>query len=252
MADSVYAPGFVASDAVADDAPRHSAIVRVTHWVTAVCFLLLLVTGVEILISHPRFYWGEAGNSLSPPLFTLPIPASRRGVPTGYSFVLKDQNSWSRSLHFQSAWFVFFAGLLYGATGLATRHFRKNLLPAAADLAPRSLARAIKNHLRFPRPSPEEAWSYNLVQRLTYLGVVFVLFPLMFWTGLAMSPGFVSAFPTTVTVFGGQQSARTIHFFATVLLVLFVVVHVVMVYRAGFASRMRAMITGRVDGQENR
>lgn len=225
-------------------------IVRLTHWVTALCFLALLVSGIEILISHPRFYWGETGNVLSPPLFTLPIPASRASVPTGYGFVLKDQNSWSRSLHFQSAWFVFFTALLYVAAGLVTRHFRRNLLPASADLSPGSLARAIAGHLRFQRPPPEEAWSYGLLQRIAYLTVVFGLFPLMFWTGLAMSPGFVSAFPSAVTLLGGQQSARTVHFLATLLLVGFLLVHVVMVYRAGFAARMRAMITGQVTGKE--
>jgi thiosulfate reductase cytochrome b subunit len=101
------------------------------------------------------------------------------------------------------------------------------------------------NHLRFKPPGEAEAWSYNVLQRLTYLGVIFVLFPLMIWTGLAMSPAVVSAFPATVTVFGGQQSARTIHFFGTLLLVLFVLVHIVMIFLAGFRSRMRAMVTGR-------
>src|SRR3954468_21615473 len=86
--------------------PRHSPVVRVTHWITALCFFALLVTGIEIVISHPRFYWGEAGTILNPPLFRLPIPASRSSVPTGYRFVLPDQNGWSRSLHFQSAWGV--------------------------------------------------------------------------------------------------------------------------------------------------
>jgi thiosulfate reductase cytochrome b subunit len=104
---------------------------------------------------------------------------------------------------------------------------------------------AIAKHLRFARPSAEEAWSYNLLQRLSYLFVIFVLFPLVIWTGLAMSPAFVSAVPATVTLLGGQQSARTIHFFVSLSLLLFLLVHVVMVCLAGFRSRMRAMITGR-------
>jgi thiosulfate reductase cytochrome b subunit len=99
--------------------------------------------------------------------------------------------------------------------------------------------------LRFKRPSEEEAWSYNLLQRLTYLFVIFVLFPLIIWTGLAMSPAVASAFPSAVTVLGGQQSARTIHFFVTVFLFLFLLVHIMMICLAGFWSRMRAMITGR-------
>jgi len=224
---------------------RHSALVRVTHWITTLCFLALLVSGVEIVISHPRFYWGETGNDLTPVLFRLPIPASRNLVPSGYGYVLPDQNGWSRYLHFQAAWLVVFAGLLYVIFGLVSGHFRKNLLPRGADLSWRSFSKSIAGHLRFRRPSEAEAWSYNVLQRLSYLFVIFVLFPLVIWTGLAMSPAFVSAFPATVNVLGGQQSARTLHFFVSLSLVLFVLVHVVMIFLAGFWSRMRAMITGR-------
>jgi thiosulfate reductase cytochrome b subunit len=228
---------------------RHSALVRVTHWITTLCFLALLVTGVEILISHPRFYWGETGNNLTTPLFKIPIPSSRNLVPTGYGYVLPDQNGWSRYLHFQAAWLVVLTGLLYVISCLFTGHLRKDLLPGKGDLSWRAFSRVIAKHLRFERPGAAEAWSYNVLQRLSYLFVIFVLFPLVIWTGLAMSPGFVSAFPATVTVFGGQQSARTIHFFVTLALVLFLVVHVGMICVAGFRSRMRAMITGRPNGK---
>ena len=119
------------------------------------------------------------------------------------------------------------------------------MLPPKSDLSWRAFSAAIASHLRFPPPSEKEAWSYNLLQRLTYLVVIFALFPLIIWTGLAMSPAIASVFPTAVSVLGGQQSARTIHFFVTVLLVLFLLVHVVMVCLAGFGNRMRAMITGR-------
>jgi thiosulfate reductase cytochrome b subunit len=230
-------------------ASRHSALVRVTHWITTICFLALLLTGIEILISHPRFYWGETGNIHTPTLFRIPIPASRSSVPTGYGYVLPDQNGWSRYLHFQAAWIVVLTGLLYVISFLFTGHLRKDLLPGKGDLSWRAFSSAIAKHARFERPSAEEAWSYNVLQRLSYLFVIFVLFPLVIWTGLAMSPGFVSAFPATVTVFGGQQSARTIHFFVTLALVLFLLVHVVMICVAGFRSRMRAMITGRADGK---
>jgi thiosulfate reductase cytochrome b subunit len=226
---------------------RHSALVRVTHWITTLCFFALLVSGAEILISHPRFYWGETGNVLTTPLFKVPIPASRNLVPTGYGYVLPDQNGWSRYLHFQAAWVVILTGLLYIISVFFTGHFRKNLLPSGVDLSWRAFSTAIAKHLRFERPSAAEAWSYNVLQRLAYLFVIFVLFPLVIWTGLAMSPAFVSAVPTTVNLLGGQQSARTIHFFVSVFLVLFVLVHVVMIFVAGFRSRMRAMITGRAD-----
>src|SRR5438270_7620293 len=104
MADSVSVPTSESAVAPATLTLRHAALVRVTHWITTLCFLALLVTGIEILISHPRFYWGETGNVLTPPLFKLPLPSSRATVPTGYGFVLPDQNGWSRYLHFQAAW----------------------------------------------------------------------------------------------------------------------------------------------------
>ena len=225
---------------------RHSALVRVTHWIATLCFFALLVTGIEIVISHPRFYWGETGNILTTPLFQLPIPSSRALVKTGYGYVLPDQNGWSRYLHFQAAWIVVLTGLLYVISGFFTGHWRKDLLPRKADLSWRAFSAAIASHVRFARPSTDEAWSYNVLQRLSYLIVVFILFPLVIWTGLAMSLSFVSAFPASVTLLGGEQSARTIHFFVSIAIVLFLVVHVVMICVAGFRSRMRAMITGRV------
>jgi thiosulfate reductase cytochrome b subunit len=223
---------------------RHSALVRVTHWITTLCFIALVVSGVEVVISHPRFYWGETGNDLTTPLFQLPIPSSRALVPTGYGYVLPDQNGWSRALHFQAAWVLVLSGFSYTISILVTGHLRKDLLPHKTDLSWRVLLREFVVHLRFERPSEAEAKSYNLLQRLTYLFVIFVLFPLVIWSGLAMSLAFVSAFPATVALLGGEQSARTIHFFVSLSLVLFLLVHVVMVWVAGFRNRMRAMITG--------
>ena len=225
--------------------PRHSLLVRVTHWLTALAFLALLVTGLEIVVSHPRFYWGEVGNVNTQPLFQIPIPASRSLVPTGYGYTMPDQNGWSRYLHFQSAWLLVLTGLLYVGAGLLRGHFRRTLLPLRSDWSAKRLIASIVSHLRLKRPGPEEAWSYNVLQRLAYLLIVFVGFPLIIWTGLAMSPTFVSAFPWTVNILGGQQSARTLHFFLTGALVLFLLVHVLMVIVAGFWSRVRAMVTGR-------
>ncbi len=230
-------------------APRHALLVRLTHWLTALAFIGLVVTGIEILISHPRFYWGETGNVNMHPLFTIPIPSSREIVHTGYDYVLPDQNGWSRYLHFQSAWLLVGTGALYLIFGFFRGHFRRNLLPTVADLSPGKLAVSIGQHLRFERPGPEEAWSYNVLQRLTYLAIIFVFFPLIIWTGLALSPAFESFAPHAVTILGGHQSARTIHFFVTGFLVLFLAVHVAMVAFAGFRNRMRAMITGRVARQ---
>ena len=241
----VCVPGSFSRVPAAAVASRHSALVRLTHWITTLCFFALLITGVEILIAHPRFYWGETGNILIPPLFQLPIPSSRATVPTGYDYVLRDQNGWSRYLHFQTAWLLVFTGFLYVISNLFNGHLRKNLLPGKADFSRGAISSALARRLRMGRPDDGEAWSYNAVQRLTYLFVIFVLFPLVIWTGLAMSPAFDSAFPATVNVLGGYQSARTIHFFVSIALVSFVLVHVLMVCLAGFKSRMRAMITGR-------
>ena len=132
MADSAWVPRLATSVTATTDTPRHTAMVRVTHWITALCFFALLVSGVEIVISHPRFYWGETGNILTPSLFDLPIPSSRSTVPTGYEYVLPDQNGWSRYLHFQAAWVVVLTGLLYAISGMLTGHFRKDLLPGRA------------------------------------------------------------------------------------------------------------------------
>ena len=226
-------------------APRHSAIVRVTHWITALSFLALLVSGMEIVISHPRFYWGENGNVLTPALFSFPIPSSRATVPTGYGYVLPDQNGWSRYLHFEAAWILVLAGVLYVIVGLFSGHFRKNLLPDPADRSWGAFTGGLADHLRFTRRVEADASSYNLLQRLVYLIVIFGLFPLVILTGLAMSPAFVSAVPSSVTVFGGRQSARTLHFVIAMSLVLFLLVHVGMVWRSGFRNHVRAMITGR-------
>ena len=217
-----------------------------THWITAICFFALLISGGEIVISHPRFYWGETGNDLTPPLFRIPIPASRARVPTGYGYVLPDQNGWSRYLHFEAAWAVVLTGLLYAIWGLWTGHFRSNLFPAPRDRTWRALLGVIAKHIRLARPGEAEAFSYNVVQRVVYLMVIFILFPLVIWTGLAMSPAFNSAVPAAVNSLGGRQSARTLHFFVSGFLLLFLIVHIAMVVLAGFRNRMRAMITGTI------
>src|SRR5262252_7926318 len=241
--ETVRASG--AASSLVTEPKRHAALVRLTHWLITLAFFALLVSGCEIVLSHPRFYWGETGNVNMRPWLNLHLPSSRDTVPTGYGYVLADQNGWSRYLHFQAAWLAVATGLLYLIWGFLARHFHRNLVPTRSNL--KEIGMSIFQHLRFARPSQEEAWSYNVLQRLSYLVVIFVLFPLMIWTGLAMSYGFVSAFPLSVRLLGGHQTARSLHFLVTILLVLFVGVHVVMIFVAGFRGRMRAMITGRAD-----
>ena len=231
MAESTHLPALAILDTV--EPPCHSALVRITHWITTLGFFGLLVSGVAILLAHPRLYWGETGAVGTPALIDLPLP-----------FVLVGQSGWGRSLHFLSAWLSVLTGLVYAASGVLTEHFRRHLLPARADFSPGSISRVVSNHLHLRRLTDEESPTYNVLQRLTYLAVVFVWFPLMIWTGLAMSPAVTSVVPALVTVLGGQQSARTIHFFVASVLVLFLFVHVAMICLAGFTNRVRAMITG--------
>ena len=160
--------------------------------------------------------------------------------------MLPDQNGWSRALHFEAAWLLLFTGLAYGIAGLLSSHFRRNLFPPPADRSWRAFRDVFTSYLRRAPPDPAESRSYNVVQRTTYLLVVFVLFPLVIWTGLAMSLAFESAMPFAVILLGGRQSARTVHFFLSGMLVAFLVVHVAMIILAGFKNRTRAMITGRV------
>lgn len=233
MAESVQVPELAIrpAEANASDTPRHAAVVRVTHWLTALSAFALLLSGIAILLAHPRLYWGETGAREGPSLFNLPLP-----------FVLEVPiRGPGRYLHFLAAWVCVLTGLFYVLYGLFSQHFRKNLIPRKRDLSWRS----ISDHLLLRSPAGEDSQSYNVVQRLAYLIVVFVMFPLIIWTGLGMSPAVTSVFPWLATFFGGQQSARTIHFFLTIAVVLFVLIHVGMIYRAGFFARVWAMIAGR-------
>jgi thiosulfate reductase cytochrome b subunit len=226
---------------------RHSALVRVTHWLTVVAFVALAITGYLIVLSHPRFYWGETGNVNMKPLFSFHVPSSRDTVPTGYGYVLPDENGWGRYLHFEAAWLLVLTGVVYGIAGFWTGHFRKDLVPALG-------ARSWNAYWRYLRGVKDRdgVRTYNVVQRTVYLGVIFVLFPAVIWTGLALSPGFNAVFPFFVDVLGGRQSARTLHFFVSDLLVVFLVVHVVMIALNGFWGLTREMITGRAAARKER
>lgn len=232
MGKIAYLPDLPVRDSDFTDSPRHSALVRITHWITALSFLGLVLSAIPILLAHPRFYWGETGSLETPSLFDLPLP-----------FVLEiPMRGPGRYLHFFFAWMCVLTGLVYVVSGFLNRHFRDHLLPAKADLSRGSIKRVVSNHLRLNLSSEDD--SYNLIQRLSYLGVVFILFPLMIWTGLAMSPAVTSVFPFIVNVLGGQQSARTIHFFIACAVILFVMVHIAMVFLAGFTRLVKGMITG--------
>ena len=238
----------VTSSPQIQDTQRHTALVRITHWITVISFLALLVTGGEIVISHPRFYWGETGNSGTQPLFKIPIPASRDTVPSGYNYVMPDQNGWSRYLHFEAAWVLVITGAHLRRRRPAHPPLPQRICsPRRADRNWSAFREVFAKYLRRAPPDPAESSTYNVVQRTAYLVVIFVLFPLVIWTGLALSPAFDSAVPAAVNLLGGRQSARTLHFFVSGFLVFFLIVHVAMIALAGFWSRMRAMITGRAN-----
>jgi thiosulfate reductase cytochrome b subunit len=214
--------------------PRHLALVRITHWIIVLSVIGLLVSGIGILVGHPRLYWGETGSLATPSLIDLPLP-----------FII-GPSVWYRPFHFFFAWILILTGLTYTVGTFTTQHFRRDLLPAKADLRWNRIAGAALEHLQWKRPDADAALTYNVVQRLTYLAVVFFLFPAFLWTGLGMSFGMTSVFPILATALGGHQSSRTLHFVCVVLLLLFVIVHILMIYSAGFWRTVRAMITGNV------
>lgn len=241
-------------------AERHARWVRICHWTATASIVTLAFTGFVILMAHPRLYWGEVGNSLTPALFELPISRNHQHggwvaraaffeapgspVSANRTYDIFNQNGWGRSLHFLAAWFVAASGAIYLLAGITGGHFRRHLFPTAGELTPRRLWRDVVRHLRLQIPRATGGPGYGVLQKCAYCGVVFVAMPGSVLTGLAMSPAIAAAYPVLRSVFGGFQSARTIHFVAFVALVMFVVAHVAMVIKSGFRRQMRGMTLG--------
>jgi thiosulfate reductase cytochrome b subunit len=250
----------VTMDQVQRPLGSHTRWVRLSHWALAASVLTLAISGFIILMSHPRLYWGAVGNDLTPALFELPIsrnykhggwaapvtffPGERPIVSRARTYDIFNENGWARSLHFLAAWFLVVTALIYLARGFIGGHLRRNLIPRARELSPRVLWRDVLDHLRLPLPRAAGGPPYGPLQKLAYFGVVVVTLPLMVLTGLTMSPAVTAAYPALLDLFGGSQSARTIHFFAFAGLILFFVVHVAMVSLTGFRRQMRTMILG--------
>jgi thiosulfate reductase cytochrome b subunit len=240
---------------------RHPVWVRFSHWVGALSFIALAVTGFMILMVHPRLYWGDVGNDLTPALIELPISNNHRPeaweqtvvfsgfggepVSANRTYEIFNLNGFARSLHFLRAWLLVAIGLIYLITGIVTGHVRRRVLPRSADLAPRSLLRDFTSHLRLQFDKTGGASAYGPLQRVAYALVLFGLVPFMVLTGLAMSPAVSAAYPFLQEIFGGHQSARTLHFFGFSALTLFLLVHLVMVVLTGFGRQMRGMIMGK-------
>jgi len=184
VAESAFMPDGGERLVVVRKPPRHSVVVRVTHWMHTLCFLVLILSGIAILLAHPRLYWGEAGGLGGPSLIDLPLP-----------FVLEIPiRGPGRYLHFLAAWVSVGTGLIYIVAGMASRHFQKNVLPRPREIKIGAISRVVLNHLAFKPANEEELARYNVLQRLSYSMVVFILFPLVIWTGLAMSPAVTSVF----------------------------------------------------------
>jgi Ni/Fe-hydrogenase b-type cytochrome subunit len=222
---------------------RYTRVTRLTHWINLLCVTMLLMSGTA--------GFTRIGSSIFKTTGILGVSGDasgevvRRGVPRWVMLPSWRDLALGRRWHFFIAW-AFVANLLvYLVAAIASGHFWRDLLPSKQQLRPRALLKDLANHLRLKFPRGEASRGYNPLQKLTYLGVVFVLLPLMILTGLTMSPGMDAIFPWLVDLFGGRQSARTIHFIAATLIVLFVFVHVAMVLLAGPVNALRAMITGR-------
>ena len=219
---------------------RHTRIVRIAHWINALCFLLLLMSGLQIFNAHPALYWGQSGNNFDEPW--LSIPGGFPGLLTLPSF--RDLAT-GRNWHFFLAWALVINGAFYLGFNLINHHIQRDILPKTRELEPGHLWEEVVHHAQFKRVTGPAAKSYNTFQKLAYVAVIFVLFPLIVLTGLTMSPGFNAIAPFLLDLFGGRQSARSLHFIAANLLVAFLVIHLVEVVVAGAWNEVRSMITGR-------
>ena len=220
---------------------RHRLPTRIWHWVNALTVIVMLMSGLMILNAHPRLYWGVYGANFDHAWLSLghrPFPGWAT-IPSTYDL------AGARRWHLAFAW-VLVAGLvLFLLTSLWNRHVQRDLAPKPQELAPSHVWHDIREHARLNFPKGDAALRYNILQKLSYVGVIFVLLPLMILTGLTMSPGMDSAWPWLLDLFGGRQSARSIHFLAATALLLFILVHLVMVVLAGPINEIRSMITGR-------
>jgi thiosulfate reductase cytochrome b subunit len=210
------------------------------HWVNVVAVVMLLMSGLQIFNAHPALYWGRSSYTGEPPVLDL---TASGGFP-GWATVPGTQwLAMGRRVHFFFAWMLVINGLFYMGHSLVTRHFARDLKPTRQDW--QSIGRSILDHVRLRHATGDAARRYNVLQKIAYLSVVFLILPLLILMGLAMSPRLNAVLPGWVDLFGGRQSARTLHFIAAALLMLFVAVHLFETVVTGFWNNLRSMITGR-------
>jgi thiosulfate reductase cytochrome b subunit len=251
---------------------RHRWPTRLWHWTNAATVLILLMSGLMIFNAHPRLYWGDYGANADPAWLVIgstadsgflrigPVRVETTGVlghwrdeagqvqrwafpswatiPSNYS--LADGRRW----HLFFAWVLALTMTAYMLWSLVSGHIRRDLHVSRAEWSPRHIWHDIKEHARLRFPTGEAAARYNVLQKLAYISVIFVLLPLIVLTGLTMSPGMNAAWPWLLDLFGGRQSARSLHFIAAFALVGFFLVHMAMVLLAGPVNEVRSMLTG--------
>ena len=255
---------------------RHRWPVRLTHWLNVLSLTILLMSGLMIFNAHPSLDWGRQSYSGRPSFFEIGsrVAADGRTVgvtrifghtfeTTGVLGISRSADggtatvafpSWitipshyslaqARQWHFFFAWLLVLNGLAYLIYSIASRHVRRDLVPTRTDW--RGIGASIRDHLHFRHPQGEAARDYNVLQKLAYLAVIFGLLPLIVLAGWAMSPWLNSLLPGWVDLFGGRQSARSVHFIVAWLLVAFVAVHVFEVLVSGVWNHLRSMVTGR-------
>ena len=252
---------------------RHRVSTRIWHWVNALTLLVLLMSGLMIFNAHPRLYWGQYGANTDYAWLVIDDArdigfvdvAGVRMETTGVLGIWKDAEGkerrrafpyWStipsdydlqaaRRWHLTFAWILSLTLAAYMVRSLWNGHVKRDLHIQKYEWSPRHIWHDVKAHARLRFPTGAAASRYNILQKLSYVGVIFILLPLIIFTGLTMSPGMNAAWPWLLDLFGGRQSARSIHFICTFALVAFFFVHIVMVILAGPINEVRAIITGR-------
>ncbi|MBB5697101.1 cytochrome b/b6 domain-containing protein [Sphingomonas yantingensis] len=224
---------------------KHKLATRLWHWINALTIFVLLGSGLMILNAHPNLYWGQYGANFDQPWFKVAYVFEGGRVPGWLTIPSTYNLALARRWHLTFALVLGFGLLFFMVASLINRHFQRDLRLRRAELAPAHLAHDVREHLALRFHDPKAPGSFNTLQKLSYVGVIFLAIPLVIATGLTMSPGINAAAPWLLDLFGGRQSARSIHFIAAMALAAFIVVHLALVILAGPVNEVRSMITGR-------
>lgn len=217
---------------------RHRLATRIWHWLNAVSVFILIGSGLGISNAHPRLYWGAYGANFDAAWATLPRFPAWLTIPAHYNLAI------SRRWHLFFALVLAFSLLGFMLVSLVNRHFARDLRVRRGDVSPRAVITDVREHLAFRFHDPAHPGAYNVLQKLSYVAVIFGLLPLVILSGLALSPGMDAAWPWLLDLFGGRQSARSVHLLCMIGLALFAVVHLALVILSGPVNGVRSMITG--------